>query len=97
MAFSLAFLLLICLGAFDDDDVTHVEGEVNPIRDFDIISDELRLKDIDLIEKELHKNEKNVLRPGADKKLILEQVIAINGPLIEHTMVMICLFVCRKS
>lgn len=32
-------------GAFEDDDVTHVEGEVNPVRDLEIISEELRLKD----------------------------------------------------
>lgn len=31
-------------GAFDDDDVTHVEGDVNPVRDLEIILDELRLK-----------------------------------------------------
>ena len=29
---------------FEDDDVTHVEGEVNPVRDLEIISEELRLK-----------------------------------------------------
>jgi len=33
--------------AFDDDDVTHVEGDVNPIRDLEIINEELRLKDIE--------------------------------------------------
>jgi len=36
-------------GAFEDDDVTHVEGDVNPVRDLDIISEELRLKDIQYI------------------------------------------------
>jgi len=33
--------------AFDDDDVTHVEGDVNPVRDMEIINDELRFKDIE--------------------------------------------------
>jgi len=32
--------------AFEDEEVTHVEGNVDPVRDLDIISDELRLKDI---------------------------------------------------
>ena len=27
-------------GAFDDEDVTHVEGEVNPVRDLEIIHKE---------------------------------------------------------
>lgn len=32
------------LGVFDDDNVTHVEGDVNPVRDIEIIHEELRLK-----------------------------------------------------
>ena len=32
------------LGAFEDDDVTHVEDDVNPVRDLEIISEELRKK-----------------------------------------------------
>eukprot|EP00055_Hartaetosiga_balthica_P003248 m.7104 g.7104 ORF g.7104 m.7104 type:complete len:395 (+) comp2708_c0_seq1:71-1255(+) len=32
--------------AFSDADITHVEGEVNPVRDLDIISSELRYKDL---------------------------------------------------
>ncbi|CAA7268169.1 unnamed protein product [Cyclocybe aegerita] len=39
--------------AFDDAEVIHVEGDVDPIRDMEIISTELRLKDIDWIEKAL--------------------------------------------
>jgi len=39
--------LLHMTRAFDDDDVTHVEGDVNPVRDLEIISDELRLKDLE--------------------------------------------------
>ena len=33
--------------AFDDDDIIHVEGDVNPVRDLDIIHNELRLKDLE--------------------------------------------------
>ncbi|KAI6155331.1 P-loop containing nucleoside triphosphate hydrolase protein [Pisolithus tinctorius] len=39
--------------AFDDAEVIHVEGDVNPIRDMEIIQTELRLKDIDWVEKQL--------------------------------------------
>ena len=39
--------------AFDDTEVTHVEGDVNPIRDMEIIQTELRLKDIEWVEKTL--------------------------------------------
>ncbi|XP_077291091.1 obg-like ATPase 1 [Arctopsyche grandis] len=54
--------------AFDDDDVVHVEGEVNPIRDLEIIGEELRLKDEDYLMQNLDKLEKNAGRSG-DKKL----------------------------
>ncbi|EJD07091.1 cytoplasmic protein [Fomitiporia mediterranea MF3/22] len=39
--------------AFDDAEVTHVEGDVDPIRDMEIIQTELRLKDIEWVEKAL--------------------------------------------
>ncbi|KAJ2918437.1 hypothetical protein MD484_g1911, partial [Candolleomyces efflorescens] len=39
--------------AFDDAEVIHVEGDVDPIRDIEIISTELRLKDIEWVEKHL--------------------------------------------
>lgn len=39
--------------AFDDADVIHVEGDVNPTRDMEIINTELRLKDIEWVEKHL--------------------------------------------
>lgn len=55
-------------GAFDEDDVTHVEGEVDPVRDLEIISDELRLKDIELLNSVVDKVEKNAQRSN-DKKL----------------------------
>lgn len=64
--------------------MTHVEGDVNPIRDFEIISDELRLKDIESLKKEMDKIERNALR-GNDKKVKAEyvscsQVISEIGP-----------------
>ena len=40
-----------CVRAFDDAEVIHVEGDVDPIRDMQIISTELRLKDIEWVEK----------------------------------------------
>lgn len=61
------------LGAFEDDDVTHVEGDVNPVRDLDIISEELRLKDVEFLNVHLEKLGKLVIR-GNDKKLKPEYV-----------------------
>uniref|UniRef100_A0A182XY63 Obg-like ATPase 1 n=1 Tax=Anopheles stephensi TaxID=30069 RepID=A0A182XY63_ANOST len=53
--------------AFEDPDVTHVEGEVDPVRDLSIISEELRLKDEEKLMINLDKLEKLVTR-GGDKK-----------------------------
>lgn len=39
--------------AFDDAEVIHVEGDVDPLRDMEIIQTELRLKDIEWVEKSL--------------------------------------------
>lgn len=54
--------------AFDDAEVIHVEGDVDPIRDMEIISTELRLKDIEWTEKEIERLKKQVGRRcfGAD-------------------------------
>lgn len=49
---------------FDDAEITHIEGDVDPVRDLQIISDELRQKDIEFTEKHLEGVEKVVKRGG---------------------------------
>jgi obg-like ATPase 1 len=56
--------------AFDDDDVTHVEGDVNPIRDLEIISDELFAKDLQFIDGPLKKAETLFVRANDKTKKI---------------------------
>lgn len=55
------------IGAFTDEEIVHVEGDVNPYRDLDIIHDELRLKDLELCNKNVESLERVVVR-GNDKK-----------------------------
>jgi GTP-binding protein YchF len=43
---------------FEDDDVVHVEGKVDPLRDISIIDDELLFKDLESIEKRLERLKK---------------------------------------
>ena len=61
---------------FDDAEIIHVEGDVDPIRDLDIISEELRIKDIEFVEK-AHENLVKQTRRGGQslemKKLKEEQ------------------------
>lgn len=51
--------------AFDDDEVTHVEGDVDPIRDMEIIQTELRLKDIEWVQKQLENNKRTTRSLGS--------------------------------
>lgn len=46
------------LRCFEDDNVIHVDGNVNPVRDKEVIDTELQLKDLDSVEKKLAKTEK---------------------------------------
>jgi GTP-binding protein YchF len=47
--------ILHVLRCFDDDNIVHVEGSVNPVRDKEIIDLELQLKDLETVEKKLDK------------------------------------------
>ncbi|XP_013856850.1 obg-like ATPase 1 isoform X2 [Austrofundulus limnaeus] len=55
-------------GAFEDEDIIHVEGTVDPVRDMEIIHEELRMKDEEMIGPIIDKLEKTAIR-GGDKKL----------------------------
>jgi len=43
------------LRCFDDDNITHVEGGIDPVRDKEIIDMELQFKDLETIEKRMDK------------------------------------------
>jgi GTP-binding protein YchF len=69
---------------FDDAEIIHVEGDVDPVRDLDIISDELRLKDIEFTEKSLENQKKKTrmggqsleLKKAKEEQAIIEKVLA---------------------
>lgn len=54
--------------AFNDEEVLHVEGDVNPLRDLDIIVEELRLKDAEFLGKSLEMAKKNLRGAESDKQ-----------------------------
>lgn len=56
------------LRCFDDPNVVHVDGSVDPIRDKEIIDTELQLKDLESIEKKLQKVEKAAKTGDKDAK-----------------------------
>lgn len=57
---------------FDDENVVHVHGDVNPARDIGIVETELLLKDLDTVEKKHADAEKRA--KGGDKKIRAEAV-----------------------
>jgi len=54
------------LRCFEDGDVTHVSGHVDPVRDAEIVETELMLADLDSLEKRLPNLEKRA--KGGDKE-----------------------------
>ena len=54
------------LRCFEDDNVIHVDGSVNPIRDKEVIDTELQLKDLDSVDKKISKLEKLVKTADRD-------------------------------
>ncbi|KAJ7015374.1 obg-like ATPase 1 [Populus alba x Populus x berolinensis] len=59
------------LRAFEDPDIIHVDDIVDPVRDLEVISAELRLKDIEFIERRIEDVEKSMKRSN-DKQLKIE-------------------------
>jgi obg-like ATPase 1 len=58
--------------AFNDEEVLHVEGDVNPVRDLEIIVEELRLKDSEFLGKQLEMAKKALRGHETDKQLAFE-------------------------
>jgi obg-like ATPase 1 len=70
---------------FDDAEIIHIEGDVNPVRDLEIISEELRLKDIEFAEKHLEAIDKITKRGGQslevkqkkEEAILVEKIIQL--------------------
>lgn len=61
------------LRCFDNDNITHVDGNVDPVRDKETIDTELQLKDLETVEARLQRTEK-MAKTGkdADAKRLVE-------------------------
>ena len=74
-------------GTFEDKEITHVEGEVDPIRDLEIINEELRLKDeeafmkyFDDLEKKYQRGEKKLKQEYVSQILLLRDFLLLFQP-----------------
>ncbi|MCK5730649.1 MAG: redox-regulated ATPase YchF [Draconibacterium sp.] len=59
--------ILHVLRCFENENITHVDGSINPVRDKEIIDIELQLKDLETVEGRIEKLEKQA-RHGGDPK-----------------------------
>ena len=67
------------LRCFDDENITHVEGSVDPIRDAEIVETELMIADLESLEKRFDQAQKKA--KGGDKEAILN--VSVMAPVIE--------------
>src|SRR2546423_4551612 len=69
--------------AFEDPDVVHVMGPVDPVRDHDVITSDLALADLAVVERRLEKARKSARAGDKEAQLelvLLERVVAeLNG------------------
>ncbi len=56
------------LRCFDDENLAHVEGSIDPVRDKEIIEFELQVKDLEVIERKIQRTEKGAKAGDKDAK-----------------------------
>jgi GTP-binding protein YchF len=67
---------------FEDPDVTHVEGKIDPIADIDTIETELMLADLESLEKRIDNLEKKAKGSGEEAKLAKETLDLVKRSLV---------------
>ena len=71
------------LRCFDDDNITHVEGSIDPLRDKEIIDTELQLKDLETIEARIGKEQKTAAAGNKDAKVAVSVLSAYKEVLLQ--------------
>lgn len=72
------------LRCFDDDNITHVDGSVDPVRDKEVIDTELQIKDLETVEARIAKCEKQAISgKDADAKKMLDLLLRYKAALLE--------------
>ncbi len=64
--------LIHVLRCFDDDNLPHIEGSVDPVRDMEIVDFELQVRDLDLVMRKIQRLEKLVKTGDKEAKRSLE-------------------------
>lgn len=76
--------ILHVLRCFDNDNITHVDGSIDPVRDKEIIDTELQLKDLETVESRLIKVQKQATTGGdKDAKILCDLLLKYKKALSE--------------
>ena len=67
--------ILHVLRCFDDQNIVHVDGSVDPVRDKEVIDCELQLKDLETVENRISKVQKQATTGGDKKAKILYDLL----------------------
>lgn len=71
------------LRCFDDDNITHVDDHIDPVRDKEIIDTELQLKDLETIENRLAKDTKAAAAGNKEAKVAVNVLNAYKDALLQ--------------
>ena len=69
------------LRCFDDDNITHVDGSIDPVRDKEIIDTELQLKDLETVEGRIGKEQKTAATGNKQAQTALSVLTAYKAAL----------------
>jgi len=72
--------LIHVLRCFDDENLPHVEGSVDPVRDMEIVDLELQVRDLDLVQRKIQRLEK--MAKSGDKEVLRQ--IGVLKQLVDH-------------
>ena len=72
---------------FDDENITHVDGSIDPVRDAEIINLELIMSDLETVSKRLHKCEKLVKTNDKKNKIEHEILLRIKNDLDQGRLI----------
>ena len=75
--------ILHVLRCFENENITHVDGSINPVRDKEIIDTELQLKDLETVESRINKVQKQAAAGDKQAKAVYDIYVQYREALIQ--------------
>jgi GTP-binding protein YchF len=82
--------ILHVVRCFEDENITHVDGSINPVRDKEIIDTELQLKDLETVDTRIQKVRKQAEVGDKDAKFMFETCQKVKAHLEQGKSVRSC-------